>query len=205
VDDKENAKVREVRIKVFESPLDVDAQPNPKWGATSYQANAGSKTALRDNDGVFWRDSALQLTDIEDGTANTMAYIETLKGDGGTRAVTVARQHVRLDKKELKGLTDDSGVKDFKANKNIAGDRGSSWMDGRFLQASLTGTRAVNDSRPDVDCGGEGGLSAARTSLSGVNVLFCDGSVRMVSTSVTLKVWQAICTRSGGETLPADF
>ena len=132
-------------------------------------------------------------------------FIETLKGDGGKKAVTVARQHVKLDKKALKGIKDDAGVKDFKADTHITGDRGASWMDGRFLQASMTFTRKVNDARPDVDCGGEGGLAGPRTLTGGNNVGMCDGSVRFVSKSVELKVWQAASTRNGGEVLPGDF
>jgi hypothetical protein len=64
---------------------------------------------------------------------------ETLKGDGGTKAVTVRRQHVLLGKGALKDLQDDAGVQDFKDGKHIAGDRCASWMDGRFLQGTFNG------------------------------------------------------------------
>jgi hypothetical protein len=96
-------------------------------------------------------------------------------------------------------------VKDFQANKHIAGDRGGSWMDGRFLQATMNGMRKVNDSRPDVDCGGEGGLSGQRTFQQVFNAGLCDGSVRSVSVSVSHKTWKAACTRAGGEILGADW
>jgi hypothetical protein len=205
VDDKENATTRSLRIPVFESELDPILQPNPKWGATSYQGNAGVKASLDDNDGIFYKDSVIRFTDVTDGTSNTLMFVETLKGDGGKKAVSVTRQHVRLDKKALKEIEDEAGVKDFQANKHIAGDRGASWMDGRFLQATMNGARKVNDERPDVDCGGEGGLSGPRTLQPVFQAALCDGSVRSVSTSITHETWKAVCTRAGAEVLGADW
>jgi type II secretory pathway pseudopilin PulG len=205
VDDTENAKVRETKLVIFLNPLDPVQQPNPKWGGTNYMGNAGAKASLEDCDGVFFKDSAVRLTDITDGTSNTVMFVETFKGDGGKAAVSVLRQHVRLGEKALKDVEDETGVKDFQAGKNIAGDRGGSWMDGRFLQATMNAMRKVNDSRPDVDCGGAGGLSGPRTFQSIFNVGICDGSVRGVSPSISHVTWKAACTRAGGEILGADW
>jgi type II secretory pathway pseudopilin PulG len=206
MDDKANATVRGTRVKTFESPLDPVIQPNEKWGATSYMGNAGTKASLKDNDGVFFKETKLSIpAGFPDGTSNTIVFIETLKGDGGKTAESVARQHVRLSKKELKGIKEDAGVKDFKADKHIAGDRGASWMDGRFLQATIIGSLKVNDTRPDVDCAGDGGVSGARTLGRTVIVGLGDGSVRGVSTSISLTTWQAACTSAGGEVLGSDW
>src|SRR4029077_1560939 len=125
--------------------------------------NAGSKPDLDKNNGIFFLSSKVIISDITDGTSNTLMSGDTLRGDGGKQAVDVRRQYVLLGKDALAGLMDDSGVDDFKNNKNIAGNRCASWMDGRFLQGTFTGTRLVNDDKPDVDCGGMGGLSALRS------------------------------------------
>jgi hypothetical protein len=117
----------------------------------------------------------------------------------------VKRQHVRLKKADLKGLDADSGVKEWKADKNIAADRCTRWIDGRFLQGTFTATRALNDAKPDVDCEGAGGLSAMRGLQPGLNALMGDGSVRYVTDKASLDTWKAACTRSGGEVLGADF
>jgi prepilin-type processing-associated H-X9-DG protein len=133
-----------------------------------------------------------------------MLAAETLKGDSGMKAMDVHRQHVVYKKDALGRLKPESGVQDFKDNKNIAADRAASWMDGRFLQGTFTATRTLNDPRPDVNCGGVGGLSGLRSLSDGVNVAMCDGSVRYITMKITLEVWQGMATRDGGELLP-DF
>jgi type II secretory pathway pseudopilin PulG len=205
IDGADNAKARAIRLAVYTSPLDPQAEVVEKWGSTSYQLNAGSKADLDANDGVFYSESATRFTDLTDGTSNTLLAIETFKGDGAKKATSVLRQHVRLEKKDLKGIKDEAGVNEFKADKNIVGTRGASWMDGRFLQATMTITRKFNDERPDVDCGGAGGLSGARSTRAGTNVALCDGSVRWVSESMSFETWKAVATRAGGEVLGADF
>ena len=218
--DKDNAAMRAVVIKTFINPSDEVVQPDPKSGPTSYFLNAGSKPALKDNDGVFFPGSKVKLQDITDGTSNTVALVESLKGDGRTRAVSVARQHVRLAAKDLPGIKDDAGVKEWKdavkaaeaepdgkkaAGSKIVGDRGSSWMDGAHLQTLLTAGRAANSGKPDVDCGGEGGMAGPRTNRNVFNAGMCDGSVRGVTLTLKLETWQAACTRNGGEILGADW
>ena len=87
---------------------------------------------------------------------------------------------------------------------NVTGARCASWMDGRFLQGTFTGTRRLNDEKPDVDCGGKGGLSGPRSLTDGTNVLLADGSVRHVRDQVKLEVWQNLAARNDGNVLP-DF
>jgi type II secretory pathway pseudopilin PulG len=200
VTDKDNAAARAAIIKTFLSPNDPQPNVTADTGATNYLFCAGSKHALKDNDGVFYQDSKTKFQDITDGTSNTIMAGETLKGDGGTKAVDVRRQHVQYDKTALTKLTDDSGVQDFKDDKHIVGDRGASWLDGRFLQGTFTATRVANDPKPDVNCEGLGGLSGLRSlDKGGINLSICDGSVRHVSKKIDRDVWKALATRAGGE------
>jgi hypothetical protein len=203
VTDKANELVRQTMIRVFLSPDDPLQQVKDKPGATNYLFNAGAKVALADNDGVFFHNSKIKIQEITDGTSNTLMTGETLKGDGGTKGMDVRRQHVQLDKDALKDLNDESGVKDFAANEHIAGDRCSSWMDGRFLQGTFTGTRVLNDKKPDVNCGGAGGLSGLRSLTTTSNIGLCDGSVRNVNDKISLDIWKALATRAGGEVIPS--
>jgi hypothetical protein len=202
VDDKANAAARKLLIRTFLNPLDAVRSVSMDYGATNYLFNAGSKPDLEDNDGVFYRDSKIKLANIPDGTSNTLMAGETLKGDGGVRAADVRRQHVLLKKEALKGLADEAGVKDWKDDKHVAADRCASWMDGRFLQGTFTGTRVLNDPRPDVSCGGAGGLSGLRSFQDHTNIALCDGSVRTINKNVGLKVWKNLASRNDGQVIP---
>lgn len=195
------ADIRALTIKVYESPRDEGTNPQTGFGPTSYLYVAGSKPALKDNDGVFYADSRMSITKITDGSSNTIFTVETLRGDGNKQARDVRRQHVLLGAEELANLKDETGVDDFQNNRNIAANRCGSWMDGRFLQGTFTATRSLNDMKPDVNCGGLGGLSGVRSLSSENNVSFGDGSVRAISSTIDLKTWKALSTRSGGEVI----
>jgi type II secretory pathway pseudopilin PulG len=204
MDDKANAGARQTVVKTFLSPRDGLMSVSTDFGATNYLFSAGSQPSLVDNDGVFYQNSKVKFTEITDGTSNTLLAVETLKGDGGIKAVDVRRQHVLLKKDDLKGLKDDAGVKEWEKDKNIEGDRCASWMDGRFLQGTFTATRTLNDAKPDVNCAGFGGLAGVRSVDSIGAVAICDGSVRTINMNVKLETWKALATRNGGEVL-GDF
>jgi prepilin-type N-terminal cleavage/methylation domain-containing protein len=201
-DDPANATPRGLLIKTFFSPLDAQMTVVANNGPTNYLWNAGSKPGLKDNDGVFYQDSKVRLADITDGTSNTLMIGETLKGDGLKTAKEVARQYVLLGKDALKNLSDESGEKEWKDNKQIKGDRCASWIDGRFLQGTFTGTRPANDPRPDVSCDGQGGLSGLRSLDNTITFALCDGSVRTVTKELKLETWKALCGRNDGQVIP---
>jgi len=131
---------------------------------------------------------------------------EDLKGDGQDKAVSMDRQYVLLKARDaLEKINEESGVKEWKANRNIKGDRCRSWMDGRFLMGTFNTGRRPNDSKPDVVVeGGYGGLSGLRTDEPGMNCSFMDGSVHFVKVGIDAKVWKALSTRGGGEVVNSD-
>jgi Protein of unknown function (DUF1559) len=204
IDDKANAKARGTVVKTFLSPLDRADSPNPKYAATNYLYN-DTVFILGGEVGKFAGATNYKNSFTIKGTSATIALAETLKGDGGKKAVDVHRQHVSLGKDALKGIKADAGVADWKADKNIVGDRCASWMDGRFLQGTFNGELALNDERPDVSCAGLGGVSSMRTEIDIVQAALCDGSVRSVSTSINHKTWQWALSLTDKGPAPADW
>jgi hypothetical protein len=212
LDDKANVKARKAVVKLFLSVNDPLKEVTDKYGATNYLFCAGTGYALKDNDGVFYHNSKTRLRDIKDGTSNTMTLGVTLKGDNGKgldngsgdgdKKPDVRRHHVRLKAKDLDGLKPDAGVAEFKKARKLAGDRGASWMDGRFLQGTFTATLVPNDPHPDVDCGGKGGLSALRSLDGTIDIGLADGSSRTVRLKkIKIHLWKSLATRAGGEAL----
>lgn len=205
VDDKDNAAMRAIIIKTFLNPKDPVTTVKENSGATNYQFSAGSEPDLKDNNGLFYAQSKTRVVDITDGTSNTLLSAETLKGDTTAPAGDVKRHHVVLKKEALKEIKPEAGDDDWKNGTNIASDRCASWMDGRFLQTTFTGTRKINDPKPDVNCEGLGGLSSIRSLSNTTQIGIGDGSVRSVSDKLSLETWKNLCNRKDGNPLGKDF
>lgn len=202
IDAKDNAAARATVIRIFLNPQDPIQTVNKDYGATNYLWCAGSKPALKDNDGMFYEESKIKFANVPDGLSNTMMAGETLKGDSMEKAVDMKRQHVFLKIEALKDIKEDAGVQEWKDNKNIVGNRCESWMDGRFMTGTFTGTRMANDPKPDVSCAGAGGLSGLRSLNGGSNIAMGDGSVRFVNDKVKLDTWRFLAGRNDGQVIP---
>jgi uncharacterized protein DUF1559 len=208
IDDKANEKVRKTVLDVFVNPEDKGQpsggkDPTKRYGATNYLYNGL----------VFFHNSKARFpASIPDGTSNTIAVAETLRGDGSKKAADVKRQYVALPADEAakyKGKREEMGVKEFKAGKHIAGDRCASWMDGRLLQGTFLPGRAPNDPRPDVLAGPSermDGLTGPRSLSDTVNVALFDGSVKAIhAKKISYTTWYHALTPAGGEVLGADW
>jgi prepilin-type N-terminal cleavage/methylation domain-containing protein/prepilin-type processing-associated H-X9-DG protein len=141
------------------------------WGAVDTVSTGGNKGMLRVN-------QLLRMTDVPDGTSNTMLMHE----DAGRTAHYVAR-----------------GVK---TTGTISGagwaDRDNEYISHGFDSTGVTqsgGTCVINCTNNNEDYAFHPG---------GVNVLFTDGAVRFVRQSVDPRTWCRMLSRNGGEVVNFD-
>jgi prepilin-type N-terminal cleavage/methylation domain-containing protein/prepilin-type processing-associated H-X9-DG protein len=196
-------------LRVFLCPSDPAAGriPGSGYGATNYAANAGSGTVgfgtLTGADGVFFLDSAVSVRDLLDGSSHTAAFSERLLGAGPTTpGVIDARRQMLF----LPGAADTSPAACASPSSGTwYGERGAKWIVGNYGNALYNHYYPPNAASWDcMNTAQQKALTAASSRHpGGVQVLACDGSVRLTSDGVQLTVWRALATRAGGEP-PAD-
>jgi prepilin-type N-terminal cleavage/methylation domain-containing protein/prepilin-type processing-associated H-X9-DG protein len=130
-------------------------------------------------EGVYER----RVTQIVDGTTNTILLVE----DGG-----------RPQRWQAGKAIDDP---DTNPTKGGAWIRPAASEIQRFVGWTYDGAAAGGPCA--INCSNDNGPYSFHT--GGINLLFCDGSVRFVRTSVTVATFSALVTFAGQETLPNDF
>jgi prepilin-type processing-associated H-X9-DG protein len=148
-----------------------------------------------------------RIGDITDGTSNTAAFSEHITGDfnqnvasermdtfrPGTYPATVAQAIADCQGIDINNL-DFQGVSDV----------GAPWLYGYHSTTSYWHS-APPGSRSCMYPPSRIMTTANSNHTNGVNVGFCDGSVRFVSYSIDLASWQAMGTRDGGEVLSSNY
>jgi len=207
--------------------------PSDPFSGTSrinnYQASRGPNTQSNPTTtpGLFARYTAYGVRDCTDGTSNTVAFTEVLVGNAiansayrGNGAVKVAATGaVNL----LSVQTNPTGVPTmFQAclammkstPANIVTDTGYRWADGRQGYSLMSTVAVPNDPQaPFSSCRLEPAYSgsdsqhltnAGSQHPGGANVLFGDGSVKFVKSSLSRTIWWALGSKDGGEVVSAD-
>lgn len=170
-----------------------------------------------DADGVSFAQSRIRMTDIPDGTSNTVGASERILG-AGPEATTVASR-AEIDAQTMfvnpgAETNDANCTSSLRVNYNQR--RMYTWVAGEPRCTSYNHYYLPNDkTNPDCVANFTGadpltrssghGLSTARSRHSGgVNVWMCDGSVRFVRDSINLTIWRGLATRAGVEVI-GDF
>src|SRR5262245_22876514 len=195
-------------VKSFLCPSDrfrvvIDGQ-----GPSSYVACSGSNASgdALVGDGIFVgvnldvaKNAGFRVTDISDGTSNTVAFSESLLGAGGI--APAGATDIRLYYKDVNALTQAS----CDASTTLVTDRGALWADGAYNCGLYNNVRPPNS--PLMDCvqHSNPAWKAARSRhAGGVNALFGDGSVRFTTDGINSSTWSALGSRAGGE-VAGDF
>jgi len=159
------------------APSDYEAITgvSPAINPVLYATAAANRSAM-------FRNSAVTMTDITDGTAGTILLVEC-----------AARPHVYRGPVMRYDLDNDQGQGwiDSEGGFNLDGANDDGSLQG--LGPTLT-PRAVNATNDNEPYGFHPG---------GVNVTFADGHVQFVRETVRLEVFAALCTRAGGEVVNA--
>ncbi len=197
-------------VPVLQCPSDTEPGRvyGSDYGATNYVANVGSGRidvgTITKSDGVFFRESHVGFNQITDGTSHTVAFSERMLGPGTTYAAgtPLPGQFVGLYILELFSA---SPVSDTNCGQPTNGSwyaaRGAKWILGNYGNTLYNHHLAPNANTWDcMNLPQQQGYLAARSyHREGVNVLFCDSSVRFVDDTISISLWQAIATRAGEE------
>lgn len=208
-----------VKIPMFICPSEINEDGRTSGAITyypvSYGYNAGSwmvwnQPLRRQGNGVFHPNKSLKLTDIKDGTSNTLAFSEVktfnpyLRDGNGAGTTPPAA----------------SGIEGLGGNfKTESGH--TEWMDGRVHQTGFNTVFGPNgfvphssdpefsidytSCREDKSCATSNATYAAVTSRSHhvgiVHSLLCDGSARVINENINLGIWQNLGHRIDGQAL----
>jgi len=206
-------------VKLFLCPADGQQPVFTNYFAaslagTNYVVNVGTFANHGiPTDGVFWRGSRTKLTDITDGTSNTLMLSQTILGAGqdmtGPRPGGPARYSAncstgRVPTNTPQGLDPPLNETECVNATRWRGARGGGWIQPDLAATCFNAYLPPNSPIPDCLGHGNGWYTARSFFAGGVNCCFADGSVRFIRNDIPLAVWRGMATRAGGEVLPSN-
>ena len=211
--DPGNNAPRGMSIKSLNCPSDPQTAMPAGWGGNSYVLNYGSNIPWQVNvtNGPFgmFVDKGLPFPGaITDGTSNTACASEHLKGDW-SNAIATPKTDLITPSGAIP-TTADQAVATCQAadptnlSFQFRSDNGAYWIQGQhttlYQHAGPPNQRSCSwRTTPTMYQNASSGHTGV------VNLLMCDGSVRLARDSVNLLTWRAVGSRDGGEVIDNDF
>jgi prepilin-type N-terminal cleavage/methylation domain-containing protein len=214
-DDPSNAGACATQISFFNCPSDAQIDVPAGWAGTNYRANqgdgllngqpssSGPNSTLPEPSGPFVPKKFRTLAQIKDGLSNTAAFSEHGKGDfndGITTPLTDTYQPGTYPNTPDESVTMCAAVNVNDLSKQGRSDVGAPWLEGYHSTTTYFHVSGPN-TRSCMYPPGRIATTAQSYHPGGVEVALCDGSVRLVPTSINILVWRALGSRNGGETI----
>jgi prepilin-type N-terminal cleavage/methylation domain-containing protein/prepilin-type processing-associated H-X9-DG protein len=158
------------------------------------------------------------IASITDGTSNTAAFSEWIRGDGNNSPAT-SKPSLGLILRMTQGVAAFNAT----ANINLAATqscntalingstytwKGDWWVGDLFSYSHTAPPNNKSCWYSDVPGRPYSGIASVVSSASrhpgGSNTSFCDGSVKFIKSSVSLQAWNALGTINGGEVVSSD-
>ncbi len=217
----ENTTVTLAMVKTFLCPSDGGNEiiAENQWRPANYVSNSGSaadpillqldwRSWGNRQDGVIYHQSQIGFNVIRDGLSQTALMSESIVGDpnapSGPGPHNPELYHYMTNAAfppivPTEERCQPGGSGPWRGGRNV------SWALGRLDATLYNHYLPPNADRPD--CLGVisvGWKTARSYHPGGVNMLFCDGSVRFVKDTINLQTWRALATRNGREVISAD-
>ncbi|MFL5331239.1 MAG: DUF1559 domain-containing protein [Gemmataceae bacterium] len=214
-------------VPTYVCPSDPSTQRYFQAGWSNYFANIGATADTKSTDskflGVFnyTTDAAKRIisnvrwVDISDGTATTAMFAEIKRSDlpwdaTGKYDVTtmmITNLASLTDRAACSACNADTGVQVRVVGQQYYRDLPATFAYSHTMTPNQGGHGGVSFTQ--FDCGSADFLSAHKATRSyhpgGVNIAFCDGSVRFITDTIRAKIWRALGTRSAGDNVGSDF
>jgi prepilin-type N-terminal cleavage/methylation domain-containing protein/prepilin-type processing-associated H-X9-DG protein len=172
------------------------------WGASDPW---GFNTSLPPFNGVYYPVSNTRISAITDGTSNTAGFSEMGLGDQSNAIATEKTDQFWTQTWPSTSAQAIAQCQGFPAS-NLAyqglSTDGVPWTDGST--SAMYNHVNVPNMRSCIFPPGRIMNTANSYHPGGVNVGFCDGSVRFVKSSISLATWNALGSRNGGEVISSD-
>jgi prepilin-type N-terminal cleavage/methylation domain-containing protein/prepilin-type processing-associated H-X9-DG protein len=207
-------------VNTFLCPSDPQTVLPAGWAGTNYRVNygtsivnaygaedtAGADVSLPPPNGMFFLDNIIKIATVTDGTSNTAAFSEHLKGDYSNAISTEMAdtyQPGTYPSTPDQAYQDCQSVNILDLTKQGNSNAGGPWMsDGhtpaRYYHAFPPNTRSCMFPPQRIS------TTANSRHPGGVNVCMADGSVRFFKSAINIIPWRAIGTRNGGEVISSD-
>jgi prepilin-type N-terminal cleavage/methylation domain-containing protein/prepilin-type processing-associated H-X9-DG protein len=184
------------------------------YGASTSEMPVGTVPSLQGGN----YETPVTIASITDGTSNTALYAELVRGDGSSNPAGATPglplvYQMTINANAYAGQVNNDFLMAQACDATPQGPNSWTWKGDWWIADLFSYSHTSTPNRKSCWYGDVGGrpysgiasvFTAASRHPGGVNVAFCDGSVKFIKSSISPQSWQAVGTRNGGEVLSSD-